>query len=88
MKYIFAGIIFIFPLLLSAQTKQELPPDFFDNFKYSFSPSFNYNDSLQLQKEVIAIAKELCNRHLIFEHHRCVTHLYLQLLWGAGIVAN
>ena len=42
-----------------AQTKPELPPDFFDKFSYTLPAGFNYNDSAQLLREVKKIAAEL-----------------------------
>jgi uncharacterized protein len=42
-----------------AQTKPELPPDFFEGFSYNLPKGFNYNDSAQLLSEVTKITAEL-----------------------------
>lgn len=43
----------------TAQTKPELPPDFFDAFSYTLPAGFNYNDSAQLRIEIRKVATEL-----------------------------
>ena len=42
-----------------AQTKTELPPDYFNNFSYALPSTFNYEDSIQLKTQVRNIAVEL-----------------------------
>ena len=42
-----------------AQTKTELPPDYFNNFNYALPSTFNYEDSIQLKTQVKNIAVEL-----------------------------
>ncbi len=56
------AFLLLFPCFCSclfAQKKPALPVDFFQKFSYTLPTGFNYNDSLQLKKEVINIAREL-----------------------------
>lgn len=42
-----------------AQSKPELPPDFFDAFNYNLSMEFDYNDSAKLVTEIKRLATEM-----------------------------
>lgn len=61
MKKIFYFIIsmLLFQEMAVGQIKPELPTNFFDGFSYKLPDNFNYNDSLQLDKEIIKLSAEL-----------------------------
>jgi hypothetical protein len=42
-----------------AQKKPALPVNFFQKFSYTLPSGFNYNDSIQLNSEVVRIASDL-----------------------------
>lgn len=59
---------FLIPMLLlqhiaTAQTKPSLPANFFDGFSYKLPDNFNYNDSLQLDREIVKLSAELLKRN-------------------------
>ncbi len=61
MKKIFNFLISLCLLqqMTVAQTMPELPPDFFYGFSYKLPDNFNYNDSLQLDNEILKLSAEL-----------------------------
>lgn len=60
MRSIFIGtILTCLYLFSSAQTKPELPLDFFSNWTHTLPKDFDYNDSIQLQNEIKKLANEL-----------------------------
>jgi|GEM_PF-416997 len=59
-KISFLFLFFSFSMeVVSAQTKPELPPEFFDSFSYNLPAGFNIGDSVQLATEVQKIATKL-----------------------------
>jgi len=61
MKKTFISLIAMFLILQAAiaQLKPELPANFYEGFSYKLPDAFNYNDSSQLENEIIKISAEL-----------------------------
>ena len=57
MKFFFTFTILFLSFLQNqfAQSKPDLPIDFFDKFSYTLPENFNYNDSVQLRNEIVKI---------------------------------
>lgn len=60
-KKIFYFLIWmlLFQQMAVAQTKRELPTNFFNGFSYKLPDNFDYNDSLQLDNEIIKLSAEV-----------------------------